>query len=94
MAKRFRKPTVKDGELKLFYGKFEKNDRDDICTLWGEGAGHNGRDSNLLLHIFCDKRPGTFLMKPNEMQPSLIEELESRGYDLSTLKFSISKKKP
>jgi hypothetical protein len=90
MAKRFRRPTVKDGELKLFYGKYEKNDSDDVVTMWGDGAGHNGRDSNLLMDIFCNERPGTFLDPSTRL--SLIEELENRGYDLSTLKFSIMKK--
>ncbi len=32
--------------------------------------------------------------KPSEQENSILKELEERGYDLSTLRFSIKKKKP
>jgi len=88
-AKRFRAPTVQPNTLKLQYGKLEKNDKDDVIVLWGDGAGHNGADSALLFNVFCHERYG---FNSTDPLPSLIKELEERGYDLSTIKFSIKKK--
>jgi len=89
MAKQFRPPKAKDGELRLQYGKLERKDPDDIIVFWGDGAGHNGADSALLFQVFCNERyrPGSMISE----QP-LVKLLEERGYDLSTLKFSIKKK--
>jgi hypothetical protein len=47
-----------------------------------------------MLHSYmCSRHPDPF-KKPlfSEMMPSMIEELEARGYDLTTLKFSVMKK--
>ena len=51
------------------------------------------RDTNMLHGFMCSKQPDPFT-KPifTKMNPSMIEELEARGYDLTTLKFSIMKK--
>lgn len=86
--KRFGAPRAKKGELKLQWGKLPDS-KPDICTVWGDGAGHNGADSHLLMNYLCNKRP--YYMEP-KMDLSLIEELEARGYDISTIKFSIQKK--
>lgn len=51
-------------------------------------------DTALLHMIICSKRPKIAFGKLdwNVMEPSLIEELQARGYDITTLKFSIVKK--
>lgn len=51
------------------------------------------RDANFLHYYLCSKHPDpTVLPIFSKMKPSFIEELEMRGYDISTLKFSIMKK--
>jgi hypothetical protein len=90
--KRFRRPKVKEGELRMYWGKLP-HDAPDIVIEWrGEGMKH---DSNLLYYVLCSDRPDYFA-RPlfSKMEPSLIKELESRGYDITTLKFSIMKKQP
>jgi len=84
--KRWRKPRAKAGELKVQYGKLE-HDLPDICYAWGEGTSIS--DTHLLHYVFSGKlfKPGSF-----DTDDSLYEELEARGYDLTTLKFSIQKK--
>ena len=78
--KRWRSPKAKDGELKVQYGKLPL-DSPDIIYVGGNGTSRP--DRRLLHYIFS---LGHFDGK------SLYEELESRGYDLTTLKFSIQKK--
>lgn len=85
--KRWRAPKARDGQVKLQYGKLP-NDTHDICVVWGNGCGK--ADSRLIMSAFTQKtfRPGTF-----DSNPSLVEELDRRGYDITTLRFSIEKKK-
>ena len=59
----------------------------DILYEWGEGCG--SRDG-ALLHYHFGVRQFDFVTK--ESRPSLLEELAARGYDLTTLKFSIRKR--
>ena len=84
--KRWRKPKAKPGQLKACYGKIEY-DGPDICYAWGDGVPRS--DGHLLHNIFSQPRyrPGSF-----ETDPSLYEELENRGYDITTIKFKIQKK--
>jgi hypothetical protein len=50
-------------------------------------------DTALLHMIMCSKRPDPLKLPIfSIMEPSLIEELIARGYDITTLKFSIMKK--
>lgn len=90
--KRYRKPKLKDGELRIYYGKVP-HDSPDVILAW-QGDRSMKRDTNLLYSVICSKQPDLFT-KPlfSRMNPSLIEELELRGYDITTIKFSIMKKK-
>ena len=91
MAKRFRKPKMADGELKMYWGKPDKHDGPDVVLAW-QGDASMRRDTNLLHYHLCCERPD-LSVRPlfSKMQPSLIEELKARGYDITTLKFSIKK---
>lgn len=84
--KRYREPKAKPGELKAQWGKL-KYDTPDLCYAWGDGCSK--ADSHLIHNVFSSGRfhPGSF-----EQDKSLLEELEERGYDLTTMKFSIQKK--
>ena len=89
--KRFRKPKLKYGQLLVYWGKLPRDDP-DVIYAW-QGDRSMKRDSALLFHHFGSKRPDPFTTPMySEMAPSLLEELERRGYDLTTLRFSIMKR--
>lgn len=91
---RLRKPQLKDGELRIYWGRDHRDDYPDLMLAWQGDSGMK-RDTNLLYSIICSKRPTISATKVDwyNMQRSLIEELEERGYDITTFKFSIMKKK-
>ncbi len=81
MKKRYRTPKAKEGELLVKYG----NDGGDIDLFYCyQGDATMKRDSKLLSYAFesIDILGDGCLRK----------ELENRGYDITTLKFSIMKK--
>lgn len=80
--KRLRLPRAKPGELKAAYGK-ERGDDPAILYCYG-GAGAKKGDSYLVAHFFENVR------WPDDK--NFVQELEARGYDISTLKFSIQQK--
>ena len=86
MTKRYRAPKIKDGELKAQWGKLQ-HDNPDIIIVNGQGVPKH--DAYLLYNTLCSERYSPFL---KERKKPFYEELESRGYDLTTLKFSIQKK--
>jgi hypothetical protein len=53
-------------------------------------------DGHLAYGAFCGERmrfaPGQ--TPPFDFDPSFVKELETRGYDLTTLRFSVERKKP
>lgn len=89
--KRYRRPKLKDGELRVCWGKLPHESPDLIFSWQGN---HAMRADSKLLHIaFCGKQPDPFVQPLfSKMLPSLVQELEARGYDIETLKFSIMKK--
>jgi len=91
--KRLRTPKLEDGEIMMYWGK-EPRGYPDIMLAW-QGDGLMKRDTNLLHYVMCTKKPKLTLgtLDWSVMEPSLIEELDARGYDLTTIKFSIKKKK-
>jgi hypothetical protein len=51
------------------------------------------RDSRMLYNVFSTQSPDPHVAPIfSKMKPSFIEELEARGYDITTIKFSIMKK--
>ena len=91
VMKRLRKPKLKDGELRMYWGR-EPHDSPDVMLAW-QGDRMMKRDTKMLHSFMCSQHPDPFA-KPifSKMNPSMIEELVARGYDLTTLKFSIMKK--
>jgi hypothetical protein len=81
-TKRFRTPKLKDGELRVYWGKLP-HDSPDVVFSW-QGDRSMRRDTALLCYLFSKKEPGT--------SRGLLEELEYRGYDITTLRLSIMKK--
>ena len=76
------------GQVKMYWSKREK----DLMFDWNSPASKS--DSHLLHNVLCNKRFLPSFLSPKEWQEekSLIDELEERGYDITTLKFSIKKK--
>lgn len=91
--KRLRRPKLKDGELRIYWGRDPHDKTPDVMLAW-QGDRSMKADTNLLHYVMCSKRPDPFA-RPlfSKMEPSFIEELQSRGYDITTIKFSIMKKK-
>lgn len=98
--KRFGKPRANTGQLKAKWGKLPHNNP-DLCYIWGDGI--NRGDAALLHYMFSGKRAqplyGEDEIKANggdniKWAKSLLEELEERGYDITTFEFSIKKKEP
>ena len=89
--KRLRKPKLKDGELRIYWGR-EPHDEPDVMYAW-QGDYTMKHDSKLLHYAIGARHPDPFA-EPifSKMNPSLIEELIERGYDITTLKFSIMKR--
>lgn len=90
--KRLRTPKLEDGELRIYWGR-EPRGYPEIMFAW-QGDRAMKRDTNLLHYVMCSKKPKINLGKIDwsVMEPSLFEELDARGYDLTTLKFSVKKK--
>lgn len=82
-------PRPQQGQLKVKWGSLE-GEPAELVFAGGDGTAR--ADRTLVCDALCSRK---FLgpMNPvGSMEPSLIEELEARGYDLTTLTFSISKK--
>lgn len=98
MPKYYKILKAKDGELRAKWSRAELYNNPDICYAWGKGSCKS--DSHLLHNVLSSPRirskiapAGGNYLDYIEYGPSFYEELESRGYDLTTLKFSIQKKK-
>lgn len=91
---RYRTPKAKPGQLKMQYGRL-LGDYPDLCYVWGDGC--RSEDSRLLHNVFATKRQRITFGDERDKKglvvfdPSFIDELKSRGYDIKTLKFSIQK---
>lgn len=97
-TKRYRRRKAKPGQLIAYYGKAERWDKPDVCIAWG-GDGAKQADASLLYVALCAKRMEPCLRSESPIKSdhkfveSFVEELEKRGYDLTTLKFSIEQKR-
>jgi hypothetical protein len=87
MPKRWREPKAKPGELIARWGKVDGVT--DICIAANGDGVVAGADKNLLWNVICGPRYGFI---PSREGPSFLKELELRGYDLTTLRFSVMKK--
>jgi len=91
LVKRLRKPKLKDGELRMYWGRLP-GDCPDVIYAW-QGDSSMKRDSALLHYRLGSQHPDPHAQPIfSKMLPSLLEDLEARGYDLTTLHFSIMKK--
>jgi len=90
--KRYRTPTAKPGELRASYGRADRHSTPSVVYTWG-GAGAAKGDARMLASFIEDKRKEyAFPSMQIEDRPSLIEELEARGYDITTLRITVQQK--
>lgn len=94
-----RDPKAKPGELRAAWSTASKHgysmelggQRGDLVYARGDGVSR--ADSHLLHGVLATKRWRS-MYAPGEspFDPSFLEELHARGYDLTTLRFSINKR--
>lgn len=89
MKKRWHKLRAKPGELKAQWGKASRWDGPDLCYAWG-GGGAAKADAHLMHGVFTMDRYG--FAGYEDREHSFLKELEARGYDITTFKFSIKRK--
>ena len=83
------RPPKKDGAIKFQYGRFEGDY--DFLVLFGNDTLRC--DRALVMHHFTAKKQRyDYKLNQPVFDDSFIDELEKRGYDTKTLKFSIEKK--
>lgn len=84
---------AKPNELKVYWGKEDRRSNPDVLYGWG-GGKHEGLNDTKMLHYYlnCKHAKGSVRDGSLEFSPSFIEQLESRGYDITTFKFSIMHK--
>jgi hypothetical protein len=93
MAKRkvWRRRSTKPNTVAVYYGR----DDDGAIGLiggWGDGA-RRGDAMFLMWALGEDRNRPSFETFPGlKKEPSILAELEARGYDLTTLKISIERK--
>ena len=81
--KRILVPAAKPGQLVAKWGRPDPGERPDVCYVWG-GQGASSPDARVLSYALE--------VAPVHMGKTLRQELETRGYDLTTLRFSIQRK--
>ena len=83
--KRWRRPRAQSGELKAQWGKVD-GDGPGLCYAWGLGISKS--DSHLLHGALTGKQ---YSIVRGAFGLSFSEELTVRGYDLTTLRFTVRK---
>lgn len=83
MTARVHVPKAKPGQLVAKWGRPSTGDDPDLVYAWG-GSGADKSDSRCLMSALEDA--------PTSSGLGLRAELEARGYDIRTLKFSINLK--
>jgi hypothetical protein len=86
-AKRLRHKKCAPGQLRAYWGREGRGNYPDVILAHGGGTASK-RDTTLLFIHLCTKRPTGY---NSEYIPSLMDDLRERGYDISTLEFSIKK---
>jgi hypothetical protein len=83
--RKYQRPRMKDGRLQIYYGRLN-GDAPDWCVVHGNGTCRS--DARFALHVFA----GANGHSGAGAGASFVQELEARGYDITTLRFTIDKK--
>ena len=79
MKKRYRLPAPRAGTIDVRWGKPDPFSGHSLCYTYGN------RDGKVICRIISAALEGN-----HSGEKSLADELQARGYDLTTLRFSIS----
>jgi hypothetical protein len=92
MNTKLRTPRPHQGQMKVGWG-YTANEGETLYYCRGPGIPRE--DGHMFHHALSAKRARVQLGAPLGVayEPSFLEELEARGYDITTLKISIEKKK-
>jgi hypothetical protein len=91
MRKRLRTPKAKPGQLVVAWGRVDRHSNPSVVYAYPDRDGKC--DSRVLCDALEGERYQPTLSRPGyAVEKSLLEELEGRGYDLTTLRITISKK--
>lgn len=90
--KRWRAPTAKAGQIKVAYGKADIHSAPDICVAWGDGVDMRCTARLIMNAITQENYRPDFAKSGYRAENSLVDELEARGFDITTLKISIERK--
>lgn len=90
-ARRYGPPRARPGQLKAQWGKVADSDP-DIVYVGGEGTT---RADRWMLHHFIGRPQFANPLSRDTfaLEPSFLEELDARGYDITTLVISVEKKR-
>ena len=86
MRSKYGMPRAKYGQIKVKYGYSQYNGEDYFMCYGGHLGGR--RDVRLLMNALNDRQ---YNRLDDKYEPSLIDQLESRGYDTRTLTISVEK---
>lgn len=86
MGKRYRRPKIETGQIIVQRGKDDDGEV-DMVIFYGDDVPRS--DRALIYSALGAER----ITWDNKRDTSLIDELEARGYDIETFKFSIKRKK-
>lgn len=81
----FRRVSAKPGQIVARYGIEFRGQKPEVMYAWG-GSGADKSDSRIVMRALEEQ--------PITKGKTLIEELISRGYDITTLRFSIERPRP
>lgn len=87
LKKRWGRPKMQDGKLDVWFGRLH-GDGPDLCVQSGEGCGGSST-RGFVLGFFTGGHPHS---GAQGFEQSFLKEMETRGFDISTLRFSIRKK--
>jgi hypothetical protein len=91
MRTRLRTPKAKPGQLVVAWGRVDRHSNPSVVYAYPDRDGKC--DSRVLCDALEGERYQPTLSRPGyTVEKSLLEELEERGYDLTTLRITISKK--
>lgn len=84
--KRYRRPKIEEGEIRFQRGKIDGEV--DMCIYYGDEVPRC--DRALVMYTLGE---GSYSILTKSIGKSLVDELENRGYDIDTLRFSVKRKK-
>jgi hypothetical protein len=85
--KRYPRPKQEEGKLDVWFGKID-GEGPDLCVQSGDNGG-GGATRGFVISFFSDGHQHSGL--PG-FKDGFLEEMDARGFDISTIKFSIRKK--